>query len=330
VTSVNEKRDESAGGAIGTGPVMSRVVRQDLWGGPETLSVADVEAPSPLPTEVRVRVHAAGVNPVDVFTREGVAYLDAVSLPFSQGWDVAGVVDAVGYGVTRFAVGDAVFGMPWFPRPAGAYADHVTAPARQLARMPERATFEEAAALPMAGLTAWQMLVDVARVAKGERVLVTGAAGAVGHLAVQIARAHGAEVTALAKPRRHGFVRSLGVDHVVDATDDVSGMDVVIDLVGPELCLDSLRTLRPGGRLVSALAAWVPRLTETASELGVSARWYLVEPDAGGLEALAALVDDGRLRVHVDRVMALDEAAEAHEVLRRREVVGKLVLSTGA
>src|SRR5438309_2260282 len=142
----------------------SRVVRQDRFGGVESLRLVEVEVPEPLPTEVLVRVVAAGVNPVDIFAGEGRAYRDVLSLPFVPGWDVAGVVEKVGYGVTRFAVGDEVFGMPWFPRPAGGYADHVTAPSRHLALKPKAASFAEAAALPLAGLTAWQMLVDVGRV----------------------------------------------------------------------------------------------------------------------------------------------------------------------
>lgn len=311
-----------------------RAVQQDRWGGPEELRLVELVRPEPLPTEVLVRVVAAGVNPVDVFTREGRAYQRALSLPFVPGWDVAGVVEEVGYGVTRFRRGDEVFGMPWFPREAGAYAEYVTAPARHLAHKPRSASFDAAAALPLAGLTAWQMLVDVAHIEAGQRVLVNGAAGGVGHLAVQVAKDLGADVVATARPEKHEFVRSLGaaeiIDHTsVDVAEAVEPVDVVIELVGGEVCIRMLDTLRPGGLLVSAQAAWAPELTRLARTRGVTASWYLVEPDAHGLAAIASLVDAGRLRVHVGRTLPIEDAARAHRDVAERSLLGKLVLHVG-
>ena len=177
-------------------PVESmRIVTQRTTGGPEVLEIGRAPVPEPLPTEIRVRVAAAGVNPVDWKTRAGGGMATVIGPPpFTVGWDVAGTVDAVGVGVTRFAVGDAVFGMPWFPRAAGAYAEFVTAPSRHFAHRPAGLSEVEAAGLPLAGLTAWQCLVDIADVRPGQRVLVHAAAGGVGHLAVQIAKARGAYV----------------------------------------------------------------------------------------------------------------------------------------
>ena len=160
------------------------------------MRISEVARPEPGPTEVLVRTGAAGVNPVDWKTRAGGGMLG--SPPFTVGWDVAGVVEEVGLGVTRFAVGDRVFGMPRFPREAAAYAEYVTSPSRQLARTPASLSDVEAAALPLAALTAWQALVDTAGVQQGQRVLIHASAGGVGHLAVQIAKARGAHVIATA------------------------------------------------------------------------------------------------------------------------------------
>jgi NADPH:quinone reductase-like Zn-dependent oxidoreductase len=306
-------------------------IQQQAWGGPEQLRRVEVERPVPLPTEVLVRVKAAGINPVDVFTREGKAYNRALTLPHIPGWDVAGVVEAVGYGVTRFKVGDEVFGMPWFPRAASAYAEYIVAPSRHLALKPSHLEFTDAAALPLAGLTAWQTLVDVANVSAGMRVLINAGAGGVGHLAIQIAKSLGAHVIATARPEKHAFCAELGADEVIDYTrapvaSVISGVDVVLELVGGETCLAMLRTLRRGGLLISAQAAWAPSLFNEAESLGVRASGYLVEPDGHGLEALAALVNTGELKPHVQTVLPLADAAEAQQIVASRRVAGKVVL----
>lgn len=170
-------------------PPNMRAIRQYSYGGPEVLRLESVPRPEPSPTEVLVRVHAAGVNPVDWKTRAGT-YADAVlgEPPFTVGWDVSGVVERLGSGVTRFAIGDEVYGLARFPRQAGAYAEYVTAPSRHFARKPSGLSHTEAAGLPLAGLTVWQALVETAQVRPGQRVLVHAAAGGVGHLAVQLAK----------------------------------------------------------------------------------------------------------------------------------------------
>ncbi|MFG2003555.1 NADP-dependent oxidoreductase [Spirillospora sp. NPDC048911] len=309
-----------------------RAIRQSKWGGTETLELVEVDQPEPVFGEVLVRVVAAGINPVDHYTRMGVAYNSVLDLPFVNGWDVAGVVEETGYGTFRFEPGDMVFGMPWFPRAAGAYAEYVTAPARHFARMPEELSFAEAAALPLAGLTAWQMLTEVADVRPGQRVLVAAAAGGVGHLAVQIAKALGAHVIGTASAAKHPFVRGLGADEVIDYTTTdvaaaVSGADVVIQMFGGEHGLRALECLRPGGVLVSGQAAWTPGMKERAAELGVRAREYLVDPDGAGMEALADLVRRGRLKVHVEREFPLAEAAAAHDLIAKGRTSGKIVLN---
>jgi NADPH:quinone reductase-like Zn-dependent oxidoreductase len=309
-----------------------RAVQLDGFGGPEVMELREVDRPAPVPTEVLVRVHAAGVNPVDWKTRAAGAFLSSLGTPpYVLGWDVSGVVEEVGGGVARFAVGDEVFGMPRFPWQAGGYADYVTAPSRHFARKPAGLPHVEAAALPLAGLTAWQALVDTARVRAGQRVLVHAAAGGVGHLAVQIAKARGAYVLGTARAAKHDFLRSIGVDEpidytAVDFTTAAGDIDVVVDLIGGEYGGRSLRVLRPGGLLVAVTGAG-PATLLMAEKAEVRAAQLLVEPDHAGLEGLAALVDAGQLRVHLETVLPLEQAARAHELGESGRTTGKIVLS---
>ncbi|MFE6460273.1 NADP-dependent oxidoreductase [Streptomyces cinereoruber] len=304
-----------------------RAVVVERWGGPENLVERDVERPEPGMNEVLVRVHAAGVNPVDWKTRASGALIDWGAVP-AVGWDVSGTVEAAGPGVGHLRPGDEVFGMPLFPRQAGAYAEYVVAPARHLAPKPASLTHVEAAALPLAGLTAWQALVDTADVRPGERVLVHAAAGGVGHLAVQIAKARGAYVIGTASAAKHALVRELGADEVVDYRevrfeDVLRDVDVVLDGIGGETAERSLKVLRPGGRLITLPG---PDDVPAAPE-GVRAAWVLVEPDHLGLRELAALVERGELRPVADTVLPLAEAAKAHAIGEEGRTTGKIVLT---
>jgi NADPH:quinone reductase-like Zn-dependent oxidoreductase len=307
-----------------------RAITQRALGGPEVLELVDVPEPEPAPTEVLVRVAAAGVNPVDwkVRTRGGL-----LGDPhFTVGWDVSGRVEKLGPGVTRFAVGDRVFGMPRFPREAACYAELVTSPSRQLARVPEGLSHVDAAAIPLAALTAWQALVETADVQPGKRVLVLGAAGGVGHLAVQIAKARGAHVMGTARSAKHDFLAELGADEAIDYTaqpveETVGDIDVVLDLVGDESTARTLGTLRDGGLfIVVPSAAGLESLRELAGER-VRVTGILVEPDRAGLEAIAALVEQGVLRPHVSQTFPLEEAGRAHEAGETGRTQGKLVLT---
>ncbi|MFJ3818714.1 NADP-dependent oxidoreductase [Streptomyces sp. NPDC090056] len=304
-----------------------RAVVVERWGGPENLVERDVERPEPGLNEVLVRVHAAGVNPVDWKTRASGALIGWGDVP-AVGWDVSGTVEAVGPGVGHLRPGDEVFGMPLFPRQAGAYAEYVVAPARHLAPKPASLTHVEAAALPLAGLTAWQALVDAADVRPGERVLVHAAAGGVGHLAVQIAKARGAYVIGTVSAAKHALVRELGADEVVDYRevrfeDVLRDVDVVLDGIGGETAERSLKVLRPGGRLITLPG---PDDVPAAPE-GVRAVWVLVEPDHLGLRELAALVERGELRPVADTVLPLAEAAKAHAIGEEGRTTGKIVLT---
>ncbi len=304
----------------------------DRFGGPEVLERREVERPEPLPTEVLVRVVAAAVNPVDWKTRAGGGVAKLLGPPpWTVGWDVSGVVEAVGGGVTRFSPGDEVHGMPRFPHPARGYAGYVTAPSRHFARKPSTLDHLEAAALPLAALTAWQALVDTAQVQAGQRVLVHAAAGGVGHLAVQIAKALGAEVVGTARAAKHDFLRRLGVDEPVDYTavdigETVRDIDVVLDCVGGDAGRLSLPSLRPGGMLVVVPSASDPSVLTDAREQGLRATGIVVEPDYASLERIGALVDAGKLRPEIDTVLPLAEAAKAHEIGEQGRTQGKLVL----
>jgi NADPH:quinone reductase-like Zn-dependent oxidoreductase len=308
------------------------IIRQHTLGGPEVLELEELPQPEPAPTEVLVRVAAAGVNPVDWKTRARGGFLGEP--PFTVGWDVAGVVETLGRGVTRFAVGDRVFGMPRFPHEAAAYSEYVTSPTRQLARIPEGLGEVEAGALPLAGLTAWQALVETADVQPGQRVLVLAAAGGVGHLAVQIAKARGAYVIGTARAAKHPFLAELGADEAVDyTTEAVEGrardVDVVLDLVGNEESRRALASLRDGGIFIAVpSASGIEPLRELAGGR-VSVTGILVEPDRAGMEALAGLAAAGELRAHVARTFPLEEAARAHELGERGRTQGKLVLTVG-
>jgi NADPH:quinone reductase-like Zn-dependent oxidoreductase len=312
-----------------------RAIVMHETGPPGVLKLEDVERPEPIPTEVLVKAAAAGVNPVDYKTREKGGFLASLGgFPAILGWDVAGTVDEVAPGgTTRFQAGDRVFGMPWFPRRASCYAEYVTSPSRQLARTPEKLSDEQAAALPLAGLTAWQSLVDTAGVGDGDRVLIHAAAGGVGHLAVQIAKARGAYVIGTASAAKHEFLTDLGCDEAIDYEgrafeDAVDGVDVVLDLVGTEdYGLRSLRTLHEDGLLIAVPRDLDDSVRRAAAEQGKRATDILVEPDGAALEQLAALVESDRLRVFVEESFPLEEAAEAHERLQYGKARGKYVLT---
>jgi NADPH:quinone reductase-like Zn-dependent oxidoreductase len=302
-----------------------RAITQTELGGPEVLHETELPRPQPRATEILVRVHAAGVNPTDWKHRTNGGFLGAP--PFVLGWDVSGVVEEVGFGVTLYRPGDEVFGMPWFPREAGGYAEYVTAPARQFAPKPSTVDHVHAAAVPLAALTAWQSLTETAPVGAGSRVLVHAAAGGVGHLAVQIAAARGAYVIGTASAGKHGFVRSLGAHEVVDHTtgdwsSSLRDLDVVLDTIGGDYGPRSLRVLRDGGSLVSL--AEVPAFD---SERGIRTGFTLVEPDYRGLTAIAGLLASGALRVEIDSVYPLARAADAHRRSASGRAQGKIVLT---
>jgi NADPH:quinone reductase-like Zn-dependent oxidoreductase len=308
-----------------------RAIVVEQFGGPEVLQLAWVEEPIPGPGELLVRVAAAGVNPVDWKVRAGAAGERFGRPPYVPGWDLAGVVEATGEGVSALAAGAEVFGMPRFPAPAGCYAEYVRAPVGELAAAPARLDLAAAAGLPLAGLTALQVM-DLAGVGEGQRVLVHAAAGGVGHLAVQLAKARGAEVIGTARADNHPLLHELGVDQPVDYTavafeHAVGQVDVVVNPVGGDYGHRSLRVLRPGGVLAMIVGGGDPGLAAAAQTAGVRLLRHLVHPDGPGLVRLAELAGEGRLRVEVERLLPLEQARRAHQLGERGRTRGKIVLT---
>ncbi|MYS77394.1 zinc-binding dehydrogenase [Streptomyces sp. SID5926] len=306
-----------------------RAIGQDVLGGPEVLKEVRPERPEPRPNEVLVRVRAAGVNPTDWKHRATGGFLGEP--PFVLGWDVSGVVESVGIGVAAFRPGDEVFGMLSYPFGHGSHAEYVTAPARTFTRKPSGIDHVQAGALPLVSLTAWQALVERAEVQPGQRVLVHAAAGGVGHVAVQIAKARGAWVIGTASAGKHEFLRSLGADETVDYRETdfaeaVKDVDVVLDTIGGDTSLRSLRVLRPGGVVVSILPVGSDDFYEEADRLGVRAVRMLVDADRAGMEEIARLVGAGRLRATIAQTFPLAEAARAHALGETGRTTGKLVL----
>ena len=306
-----------------------RAVIQNSVGGPDVLVVAEQPDPLPGPGEVLVRIEAAGINPVDGAVRGGF-YPLLGEPPFILGWDISGTVTALGAGVTAFKPGDEVFGMPRFPKQAGAYAELAAAPANEIAAKPVAIDHAHAAALPLAGLTAWQGLVSHGRLQPGQRVLIHAGAGGVGHLAVQIAKARGAWVVSTASSDKTDYVRSLCADEVIDYTKEdftgkAAGLDMVLETIGGDHAADSLKVLRDGGVLVSLLA--IPDAVKAkAKERNIRVERVSVAPDRDGLVELGKLIDAGKLAVHVAQAFPLDQAGAAHAFLATRPI-GKVVLT---
>lgn len=309
-----------------------RAISQDSNGTPDVLKEVRLPKPVPGPSQISVAVRATGVNPTDWKHRAGGGFLDR--LPLVLGWDVSGIVEAVGYGVTLFKPGDEVFGMLPYPYGVGSHAEYVTGPARAFAHKPAAIDHIQAGALPLAALTAYQALVDTAGVRPGQRVLVHAAAGGVGHLAVQIAKARGAYVIGTASAPKHDFVRSLGADEVidyrsVDFAEAVQDIDVVLDPLSGDTRARSLGIVRPGGVLVSLLPGTDPDEAARADGLGVRVETLLVEADHAGMRAIADLVEAGSLHAHIEAVFPLAEAAAAHALGETDRTTGKIVLTVG-
>ena len=330
-----------------------QAIRLHDFGGPEVLRYEPAPVPELGPGEVLVRVHAIGVNPPDWYLRDGYNMLPpdwrpSVALPVIPGSDVSGVVEAVAEDVRSLSVGDEVFGLLRFPSygQSAAYAEYVAAPASDLAVKPARVDHVHAAGTPMAGLTAWQFLIDLGHdelnplqpgphrpvPLDSRRVLVNGAAGGVGHMAVQLAKWRGAHVVAVASGAHEAFLRDLGADAFIDYTKDppedvAHDLDLVLDTLGGPSTGRFLRTLRRGGALFPVFLGFSD--AEEASERGVTVSMTQVRSNGAQLAELGRLLDAGTVQVAIDSVFPLAEARKAHERAALGHLRGKIVLTVG-
>jgi NADPH:quinone reductase-like Zn-dependent oxidoreductase len=324
------------------------------YGGPEKAALGEINEPQPGPRDILVKVMAAGLNPLDFKIRQGaLRMVQPFKLPIVLGSECAGVVEAVGIEVTRLKAGDRVF-LRCEKNRMGAFAEMVAADESVTALMPGNLDFTSAAAVPLAALTALQVLRDELKIKRGDKIFISGGAGGVGTFAIQIATWLGANVTTTASPRGAELVRSLGADQVIDYTSqdfskEIKDMDGAFDLIGGETLMKTFGVVRAGGKVVSIAGSPEPETARQDLRLGahmsalfwlvsfktrmaarrasVSYRFYLMHPSGADLELLAGLIDKGTVKVVMDRVFGLDEVGEAFEYLEAGRAKGKVVVS---
>src|SRR5438552_17683634 len=315
-----------------------KAVRIERYGNEEVVELAEVERPKPGENQVLVKVKAAAVNPVDWKIRDGLGEMFGLKLPLILGCEAAGTVEMIGSGgpsgtggpsrtgIKDFAAGDEVYG--YLSAHSGGYAEYVTAPASEFVRKPKQIDFDTAASVPVAALTAWQGIFDHAELASGQRILITGASGAVGSMAVQLAKSRGAYVIGTGSGRNEEFVRKLGADEFIDYKkakfeDKVSGADVVFDTVGGDTQERAFRTLKRGGVLVSTVN---PPSAEKSKEFGVTVAMVVMMAKGDQLAKINRLVESGKLKVRVATVLPLTEVKKAHQLSSSGHADGKIIL----
>lgn len=303
--------------------VKMKAVILNEYGDNHVVQYTDIDRPEPEADEVLVKIHAAGVNPVDWKIRGGLGQRMGLSLPIHLGGEIAGTVETLGSEVSGFQAGDAVFGIIG----TGGFAEYAAVKATNLARKPANVDFIHSAAVPLGALTAWQAMFDLGGLAAGQRLLITNGSGGVGSLAIQIAKARGAHVTAMASGRNEAYVRSLGVDEFIDYTNQpfehvARDMDVVFDTVGGDTFQRAFRTLKKGGAQVTAVE--FPK--DEAQKYGVRAARVFCKSDVGQLAEIRDLVEAGLLRAHVATVLPLVDIRKALELSESGRTRGKIVL----
>jgi NADPH:quinone reductase-like Zn-dependent oxidoreductase len=305
-----------------------KAVQIYAYGGTEVLSYEDAPLPTIADDDILIRVHAAAINPVDWKIREG--YLQEFlpyKLPLILGWDVSGVVEAIGAEVTHFKPGDEVYSRPNIER-NGAYAEYIAVKASEVAFKPKTVDHIHAAAVPLAGITAWHCLFEAAHLTAGQRVLIHAAAGGVGSYAVQFARWKGAHVIGTASARNRDFLMELGANEVIDYQTSqfeagLAPVDVVFDTIGGDVQERSWQVIKPGGILVSIVS---PPSEEKAVAHQCRSAYVFIQPRADWLTEIADLIDAGQVKPIVETVLPLSQVAEAHSLSQSGRTRGKIVL----
>lgn len=304
-----------------------RAIAIEGFGGRDRLKLVEQPTPEPGPDDVLVRVRAAGVGPWDIKTREGV--FGERSFPYVLGMEASGIVEGAGENVADLREGDELYVYS-----GGCYAEYVTAPAQKVARKPASLSFEEAAGVPVAGSTAYQGIAEKVGLKEGETVLIAGAAGGVGTMAVQIAASLGARVLGTASPPNHDYLLSLGAAEAIDYHGDwvadvrtiaPDGVDAVFDCVGGETFRRSFDVVRDGGRVVTIVAFG----EEVEPGRGITHYAFSARAERRKLEKLSEMFDADKLRVEIEDVLPLEEAAKAHERVEAGHTRGKIVLRVG-
>ncbi len=315
-----------------------RAVRIHQFGGPEVLTLDNIARPVPAPDEILVKVYASGVNPVDWVIRNGAidALKPLMPLPITLGWDAAGIVEETGSQVTGFQKGDAVYGVPNFPGTGGSYAEYCAAKAAQFALKPQRLSFNQAAGVPLAALTAWTGMFEYGKLQAGQRILIQGASGGVGSFAVQFAKVKGAYVIGVASTSNVAHVRQLGADEVIDYKtekfeDLVHDVDLVLEaspLRDNQERLKAVSVLKEGGILISVNTDFPfnDTVMEALAKKGATGELAPNQPRQEWLQEMAQLIDEGKVQVFIKKVFALEQVAEAHRESESWHVQGKLVL----
>jgi NADPH:quinone reductase-like Zn-dependent oxidoreductase len=315
-----------------------KAIRIHEFGGPEVMKLVDIERPVAAADEILIKVYASGVNPVDWVVRQGGNEFlrPLLTLPLTLGWDAAGVVEDIGSNVTGFKPGDAVYGIPNFPGTQGSYAEYMPAKASQFALKPKTINFNEAAGVPLAGLTAWTGIFEHGKLQAGQRILILGASGGVGSFAVQFAKAIGAYVIGVASTPNLDYMKELGADDVIDYKtqkfeDILEEIDLVFDASPHRDNAERMRAvkvLKQRGILVSTNVDFPfnDEVNQALNQKGAKGELDVVQLRQDWLQEIASLIDEGKVKIAISKIYPLDEVAEAHRESETWHVRGKLIL----
>jgi NADPH:quinone reductase-like Zn-dependent oxidoreductase len=304
------------------------------FGPPEVLEMVTMEKPVPKDDEVLIKVKFAGINPVDTKMRAGTSGRSKnLQLPAILGWDVSGVVENTGKNVSDFKAGDEIFGCIGFPGLGKAYAEFAVADSQLLAKKPSNISFEEAAAVPLAGLTAYQAVNEELKVSSGQKVLIQAAAGGVGHLAVQFAKINGAFVFGTASEKNEKFLKSIGADQFIDYKKQkfeeiVHDADAALDAMGGEILYRTISCVKRGGIVVCLPSSTKndPKAIELANARNIKLIWPMMRPDGEQMKIIAGLLQEKKLKVHIDKIFTLDQITWAHKAVETHTTDGKVVV----